>query len=66
VARRKRARVELDGSLLPSPSTPKGDCPTGQPDATPTVAYAQELGYDVAPLEAYVRYECRRRNAGRW
>ncbi|OLO25401.1 transcriptional regulator [Streptomyces sp. MNU77] len=50
--------VELDGSLLPSPFTFKGDRPTGPAwYATPTVAYAQELGYDVAPTEAYVRYD---------
>ncbi|MET8479243.1 helix-turn-helix transcriptional regulator [Streptomyces clavifer] len=50
--------VELDGSLLPSPFTPKGDRPTGPAwYATPTVAYAQELGYDVTPTEAWVRYE---------
>ncbi|MGW1411629.1 telomere-associated protein Tap [Streptomyces sp. NPDC002403] len=50
--------VELDGSLLPSPFTPKGDRPTGPAwHATPTVAYAVELGYDVAPIEAYVRYD---------
>ncbi|MFI9152625.1 telomere-associated protein Tap [Streptomyces sp. NPDC053367] len=50
--------VELDGSLLPSPFTPKGERPEGPAwYATPTVAYAQELGYEVRPLEAYVRYE---------
>ncbi|MEW1905550.1 helix-turn-helix domain-containing protein [Streptomyces sp. NPDC086147] len=50
--------AELDGGLLPSPFTPKGDRPEGPAwYATPTVAYAVELGYDVAPLEAYVRYE---------
>ncbi|KQZ12112.1 helix-turn-helix domain-containing protein [Streptomyces clavifer] len=50
--------VELDGSLLPSPFTPKGDRPTGPAwYATPTVAYAQELGYDVTPTEAWVRYD---------
>ncbi|MFD4756352.1 telomere-associated protein Tap [Streptomyces sp. NPDC058426] len=50
--------VELDGSLLPSPFTPKGDRPTGPAwYATPTVAYAAELGYDVAPIEAWVRYD---------
>ncbi|MCY0922839.1 helix-turn-helix transcriptional regulator [Streptomyces sp. H27-G5] len=50
--------VELDGTLLPSPFTPKGDRPTGPAwYATPTIAYAQELGYDVTPTEAYVRYE---------
>ncbi|OEJ36286.1 telomere-associated protein Tap [Streptomyces agglomeratus] len=50
--------VELDAELLPSPFTPKGDRPTGPAwYATPTVAYAVELGYDVAPSEAYVRYD---------
>ncbi|TWF92278.1 telomere-binding protein Tap [Streptomyces brevispora] len=50
--------VELDASLLPSPFTPKGERPEGPAwYATPTVAYAVELGYDVAPVEAYVRYE---------
>ncbi|MFH9967840.1 telomere-associated protein Tap [Streptomyces mirabilis] len=50
--------AELDTSLLPSPFTPKGDRPQ-EPAwyATPTVAYATELGYDVAPVEAWVRYE---------
>ncbi|MFE4692165.1 telomere-associated protein Tap [Streptomyces sp. NPDC056749] len=53
-----KEQVRLDGSLLPSPFTPKGDRPTGPAwYATPTVAYAQELGYDVAPIEAWVRYE---------
>ncbi|MFG2639097.1 telomere-associated protein Tap [Streptomyces sp. NPDC048362] len=51
-------RVELDGGLLPSPFTPKGDRPEGPAwYATPTVAYAQELGYQVRPIEAYVRHE---------
>lgn len=46
----------VDGSRLPSPFTPKGDHPTGPAwYATPTLAYAQELGFDVAPIEAYVR-----------
>ncbi|MEU8718239.1 helix-turn-helix domain-containing protein [Streptomyces sp. NPDC048663] len=50
--------VELDGSLLPSPFTPGGDRPTGPAwYATPSVAYAAELGYDVKPIEAYVRYD---------
>lgn len=50
--------VDLDGSLLPSPFTPKGDHPEGPAwYATPTVAYAVELGYDVTPLEAWVRYD---------
>ncbi|MBT2445424.1 transcriptional regulator, partial [Streptomyces sp. ISL-36] len=49
---------QLEGDLLPSPFTPKGDRPEGPAwYATPTVAYAVELGYDVAPIEAYVRYE---------
>ncbi|MFG3384364.1 telomere-associated protein Tap [Streptomyces sp. NPDC047999] len=50
--------VDLDGALLPSPFTPKGDRPEGPAwYATPTVAYAAELGYQVAPIEAHVRYE---------
>ncbi|MEV5433182.1 helix-turn-helix transcriptional regulator [Streptomyces sp. NPDC052701] len=52
---------ELDGDLLPSPFTPTGQCPAGPAwYATPTVAYAVELGYDVAPLEAWVRREAGR------
>jgi transcriptional regulator with XRE-family HTH domain len=50
--------ADLDASLLPSPFTPKGERPEGPAwYATPTVAYAVELGYEVAPIEAYVRYE---------
>jgi transcriptional regulator with XRE-family HTH domain len=50
--------VDLDASLLPSPFTPKGERPEGPAwYATPTVAYAVELGYDVRPVEAYVRYD---------
>ncbi|MEV0781076.1 helix-turn-helix domain-containing protein [Streptomyces sp. NPDC050428] len=50
--------VELDASLLPSPFTPKGVRPEGPAwYATPTVAYAVELGYEVAPVEAWVRYD---------
>ncbi|WP_336111200.1 telomere-associated protein Tap [Streptomyces sp. PTD9-10] len=50
--------AELDASLLPSPFTPKGERPTGPAwYATPTVAYAAELGYDVAPVEAWVRHD---------
>ncbi|MEW2343378.1 telomere-associated protein Tap [Streptomyces griseoaurantiacus] len=50
--------VELDGSLLPSPFTPTGERPEGPAwYATPTVAYAVELGYAVRPSEAYVRRE---------
>ncbi|MER6433387.1 helix-turn-helix transcriptional regulator [Streptomyces sp900105245] len=49
---------DLDGELLPSPFTPTGRRPEGPAwYATPTVAYAVELGYDVAPLEAWVRKE---------
>ncbi|MFF9021357.1 telomere-associated protein Tap [Streptomyces eurythermus] len=50
--------ADLDGSLLPSPFTPTGERPEGPAwYATPTVAYAVELGYEVRPLEAYVRYD---------
>ncbi|MER8226318.1 helix-turn-helix domain-containing protein [Streptomyces sp. NPDC094143] len=50
--------VELDAGLLPSPFTPKGERPDGPAwYATPTVAYAQELGYEVRPIEAYVRHD---------
>ncbi|MFD0026241.1 telomere-associated protein Tap [Streptomyces sp. NPDC058382] len=50
--------VELDGELLPNPFTPKGERPEGPAwYATPTIAYAAELGYEVRPLEAFVRYE---------
>ncbi|MFI8952902.1 telomere-associated protein Tap [Streptomyces sp. NPDC053750] len=55
------SRVEVngrtvDGDRLPSPFTPRGDRPTGPAwYATPTVAYAVELGFEVAPVEAYVR-----------
>ena len=49
---------ELDGDLLPSPFTPTGERPAGPAwYTTATVAYAVELGYDVAPLEAWVRTE---------
>ncbi|MDX3117261.1 telomere-associated protein Tap [Streptomyces scabiei] len=53
--------TELDGELLPSPFTPKGERPEGPAwYATPTVAYAVELGYDVTPVEAYVRHDAGR------
>ncbi|MEV4743102.1 helix-turn-helix domain-containing protein [Streptomyces sp. NPDC049555] len=43
---------------LPSPFTPTGQRPEGPAwYATPTVAYAVELGHRVEPLEAYVRLE---------
>ncbi|MFD4481488.1 telomere-associated protein Tap [Streptomyces sp. NPDC058471] len=53
-----KERVELNGSLLPSPFTPKGEHPQGPAwYATPTVAYAVELGYEVTPIEAWVRHD---------
>jgi hypothetical protein len=49
------SHVRLD-ERLPNPFTPDGEPPEGPAwYATPTVAYALELGYEVAPLEAYVR-----------
>lgn len=43
---------------LPSPFTPTGQTPTGPAwYATPTVAYAAELGYDVHPVEGWLRRE---------
>ncbi|WP_461011395.1 telomere-associated protein Tap, partial [Streptomyces capparidis] len=51
------SHVELD-PRLPSPFTPSGQRPSGPAwYATPTVAYAVELGADVAPVEAYLRRE---------
>ncbi|MEV5237995.1 helix-turn-helix domain-containing protein [Streptomyces cinnamoneus] len=51
------SHVELD-PRLPSPFTPSGERPEGPAwYATTTVAYAAELGYDVHPVEAYVREE---------
>ncbi|MFG3585629.1 telomere-associated protein Tap [Streptomyces sp. NPDC047990] len=53
-----KQQVELDAGMLPSPFTPKGTRPEGPAwYATPTVAYAVELGYEVAPVEAYVRLD---------
>ncbi|MER7959260.1 helix-turn-helix domain-containing protein [Streptomyces sp. NPDC096030] len=50
--------ADLDGTLLPSPFTPRGERPEGPAwYATPTVAYAVELGYEVRPREAWVRYD---------
>ncbi|MFF2864924.1 telomere-associated protein Tap, partial [Streptomyces rubiginosohelvolus] len=47
---------DLEGGLLPSPFAPTGERPEGPAwYATPTVAYAVELGYDVTPVEAWVR-----------
>ncbi|MGV9852787.1 telomere-associated protein Tap [Streptomyces sp. NPDC003442] len=49
------SHIELD-PRLPSPFTPTGERPSGPAwYATPTVAYAVELGYGVAPIEAYLR-----------
>jgi DNA-binding transcriptional regulator YiaG len=49
------SHVELD-PRLPSPFTPSGERPSGPAwYQTHTVAYAQELGYNVRPLEAYLR-----------
>ncbi|MEU1470528.1 helix-turn-helix transcriptional regulator [Streptomyces sp. NPDC005761] len=51
------SHIEL-GDRLPSPFTPRGERPAGPAwYATPTVAYAVELGYRVTPAEAYLRYE---------
>ncbi|MFI8515306.1 telomere-associated protein Tap [Streptomyces sp. NPDC085460] len=48
--------VDLCGDLLPSPFTQYGERPEGPAwYATPTVAYAVELGYQVQPLEAWLR-----------
>ncbi|MEU9631503.1 helix-turn-helix transcriptional regulator [Streptomyces luteogriseus] len=50
--------ADLDSSLLPSPFTPKGERPEGPAwYATPTLAYAVELGYEVRPIEGWVRYD---------
>ncbi|MFI8106727.1 telomere-associated protein Tap [Streptomyces sp. NPDC086023] len=47
--------IELD-PRLPSPFTPHGGRPTGPAwYATPTLAYAAELGHEVRPIEAYLR-----------
>ncbi|MFE0674906.1 telomere-associated protein Tap [Streptomyces sp. NPDC058867] len=49
--------IDLD-PRLPSPFTPDGTRPTGPAwYQTHTVAYAQQLGYDVTPIEAYLRRE---------
>ncbi|MET7852933.1 helix-turn-helix domain-containing protein [Streptomyces avermitilis] len=51
------SHVEVD-PRLPSPFTPDGTRPTGPAwYQTHTVAYAQELGFNVQPLEAYLRKE---------
>ncbi|MEU9109799.1 helix-turn-helix domain-containing protein [Streptomyces xanthophaeus] len=49
--------IRLD-PRLPSPFTPHGKAPTGPAwYATPTLAYAQELGHAVHPAEAWLRPE---------
>ncbi|MFE5584073.1 telomere-associated protein Tap [Kitasatospora sp. NPDC056531] len=51
------SQVETD-PLLPSPFTADGSRPTGPAwYSTVKVAYAVELGADVRPTEAYLRYE---------
>ncbi|MFE9727377.1 telomere-associated protein Tap [Streptomyces sp. NPDC005794] len=51
------SHVELD-PRLPNPFTPEGTRPTGPAwYQTHTVAYAQELGHNVHPIEAYLRRE---------
>lgn len=51
------SHIALD-ERLPSPFTARGERPEGPAwYATPTVAYAVELGHEVRPVEAYVRYE---------
>ncbi|GAA2623821.1 telomere-associated protein Tap [Streptomyces vastus] len=49
------SHIELD-PRLPNPFTPSGQRPE-KPGwyTTPTLAYAEELGYEVRPIEAYVR-----------
>ncbi|MER7179488.1 helix-turn-helix domain-containing protein [Streptomyces hyaluromycini] len=49
------SHIDLD-TRLPNPFTPHGLRPEGPAwYATPTVAYAAELGYDITPLEAWLR-----------
>ncbi|WP_228473794.1 telomere-associated protein Tap, partial [Streptomyces calidiresistens] len=51
------SHIELD-PRLPSPFTPDGSRPTGPAwYQTHTVAYAQELGFNVHPLEGFLRRE---------
>ncbi|MFI6340801.1 telomere-associated protein Tap [Streptomyces sp. NPDC050535] len=51
------SHIDFD-ARLPNPFTPHGARPQGPAwYATPTVAYAAELGHTVTPLEAYVRPE---------
>ncbi|MFD4392628.1 telomere-associated protein Tap [Streptomyces sp. NPDC058495] len=51
------SHIETD-LRMPSPFTPDGTRPTGPAwYRTHTLAYAQELGHDVHPTEAYLRHE---------
>ncbi|MDX3234435.1 helix-turn-helix transcriptional regulator [Streptomyces sp. ME03-5709C] len=51
------SHIDVD-PRLPNPFTPDGTRPRGPAwYATPTVAYAVELGHAVSPVEAYVRPE---------
>ncbi|MEU4088459.1 telomere-associated protein Tap, partial [Streptomyces aureus] len=51
------SHVEVD-PRLPSPFTPSGTRPQGPAwYQTHTVAYARQLGYEVTPIEAYLRRE---------
>ncbi|MGQ7754800.1 telomere-associated protein Tap (plasmid) [Streptomyces sp. WC2508] len=51
------SHIELD-PRLPNPFTPDGTRPVGPAwYQTHTLAYAQELGHDVHPIEAYLRRE---------
>ncbi|MEW2345348.1 telomere-associated protein Tap [Streptomyces griseoaurantiacus] len=51
------SHIDFD-TRLPNPFTPHGLRPDGPAwYATPTVAYATELGYDITPLEAWLRPE---------
>ncbi len=51
------SHIDLD-TRLPNPFTPHGLRPEGPAwYATPTVAYAAELGYEITPLEAWMRLE---------
>ncbi|MDX3458704.1 helix-turn-helix domain-containing protein [Streptomyces sp. ME02-8801-2C] len=51
------SRIEMD-PRLPNPFTPTGLRPEGPGwYTTATLAYAEELGYEVRPIEAYLRQE---------
>jgi DNA-binding transcriptional regulator YiaG len=51
------SRIDLD-PRLPNPFTPTGRHPDGPGwYTTPTLAYAEELGVEIRPIEAYLRRE---------